>query len=219
MMKAQTIAAAGLLLTLRVHGQNVIFSGTGFGTYYYDIQQVDACDTSFATLNMGQLECSLETVLTLDQVNLDYVVAMNRTQLSEDMDIYCGKQVIVSVNGQPSSLPLFIGDGCVRCANGSASSDTWDPNGSPGLDFSYTVLSELSSSACADGHIDITWEIVDETLYNFDTNGSGTPQGPVAALGSRSTTPTSASAPSNVNPNVVPATLATWARPGLHYSN
>jgi hypothetical protein len=29
MMKAQIIAAAGLLLTLRAHGQNVIFSGTG----------------------------------------------------------------------------------------------------------------------------------------------------------------------------------------------
>jgi hypothetical protein len=176
MMKAQIIAAAGLLLTLRAHGQNVIFSGTGIETYYYDLQQVDACGTSFAAQNTGQLECSLETVLTLDQVNSDYVVAMNRTQLIGDMANYCGKKVIVSINGQPSSLPLFIGDGCERCAGGSASSNTWDPNSAPGPDLSYTTLSELSSSACADGHIDITWEIVDETLYNFDTNGSGTPQ-------------------------------------------
>jgi hypothetical protein len=137
MMKAQIIAAVGLLLTLRAHGQNVIFSGTGFGTYYYDLQQVDACGTSFAAQNTGQLECSLETVLTLDQVNSDYVVAMNRTQLIGDMANYCGKKVIVSINGQPSSLPLFIGDGCERCASGSASSDTWDPNSAPGLDLSY----------------------------------------------------------------------------------
>ena len=52
-MKAQIIAAAGMLLTLRTHGQNVIFSGTGFGTYYYDLQQVDACGTSFAAQNTG----------------------------------------------------------------------------------------------------------------------------------------------------------------------
>jgi len=122
----------------------------------------------------------LETALSLDQVNSNYVVAMNHTQLVGDMAKYCGKRVIVSVNGVPSSLPLFIGDGCARCAGGSYSSDSWNPVGAPGLDFSYTVLNELSSNACNDGHIDITWEIVDETLFTFDTTGAGTAQGPVA---------------------------------------
>jgi hypothetical protein len=176
MMKAQIIAVTGLLLTLRAHGQNIFFSGTGFRTYYYDLQQVDACSTLFTAQNTGQLECSLETALTLDQVNSDYVVVMNRTQLIGDMANYYEKKVIVSINGQPSSLPLFIGDGCERCAGGSALSNTWDPNNALNLDLSYTVLSELSSSACVNSHIDITWEIVDETLYNFDTNGSRTPQ-------------------------------------------
>jgi hypothetical protein len=105
---------------------------------------------------------------------------MNHTQLIGDMALYCGKKVIVSVNGVPSSLPLFIGDGCARCGTGSSSSGVWEPNGAPGLDFSYSVLSELSASACAAGHVSITWEIVDETLYDFDTNAPGSPEGPVA---------------------------------------
>ena len=129
---------------------------------------MDACGTSFAQ-NTDQLQCSLDTGVTLDQVNSDYVVAMNRINPLGTWPL--------TVERRSSSPPtLFIDDGCERCAGGSASSDTWDPNSAPGLDLSYAVLSELSSSACADRHIDITWEIVDETLYNFDTNGSGTPQ-------------------------------------------
>jgi hypothetical protein len=94
---------------------------------------------------------------------------MNATQLKGDLATYCGKQVIVSVNGVASNLQFFIGDGCKRCGTGSANNDVWDRNGAPGLDFSYTALNALSSSACADGHIDITWEIVNSTLYTFDT--------------------------------------------------
>ncbi|OBT60042.1 hypothetical protein VE03_10547, partial [Pseudogymnoascus sp. 23342-1-I1] len=66
----------------------------------------------------------------------------------------------------------------------STTSDTWEAAGAPGLDFSYSVLNELSGSACADGHIDITWDIVDETLYNFDTEGSDTAQGPASGSSS-----------------------------------
>jgi hypothetical protein len=218
-MKAQVIAAAGLLFALRAHGQDTIYSGTGFGTYYYDVEQVQACGADFSAQDTGQLECSLTQVLTLDMVNSNYVVAMNHTQLVGDMATYCGKKVIVSVNGQPSDLPLFIGDGCERCGTGSSSSTIWDPNGAPGLDFSYSVLSELSSSACAAGHIDLSWEIVDETLYNFDTTGAGTPQGPVTApVPSIATQPskTSVSGPTSVNTGVinpvVPTTLVTVTR-------
>lgn len=78
--------------------------------------------------------------------------------------------MIVSINGVSSSLPLFIGDGCQRYGTGSSSSNVWNPNGAPGLDFSYSVLSELSANACIDGRIPISWKIVDDTLYNFDTN-------------------------------------------------
>lgn len=166
-MKTQIFAAAGLLLAMKATAQSTLFSGSGFGTYYYDMEQVKACGTDFEYQNMGVVRCSPQAGLTLNDLNSNYIVAMNNTQLSADLSL-CGKRVIVSVDGQPSDLPLFIGDGCQRCGTGSATDDTWDANGAPGLDFSYSVLTELSgTAACADGHSAITWEIVDETIHEF----------------------------------------------------
>ena len=143
------------------------------------MKQVQACGTDFSNQNLGAVECSNLAAVSLDDIDSNYVVAMNHTQLIGDMSLYCGKKVLVTVNGVQSNLPLFIGDGCERCGTGSSSDTTWNANGAPGLDFSYSVLSQLSSDACNDGHIDISWEIVDETLYNFDTNAPGSPEGPV----------------------------------------
>ncbi|ELR10690.1 hypothetical protein VC83_08331 [Pseudogymnoascus destructans] len=193
MMKAQIIAAAGLLFSSRAYAQQSLNQGSGFGTYYFDVEQIETCGTSFAAQNQGGVMCSHIASLPLTDINTNYVVAMNNTLLRGDMAKYCGKKVVVSVNGVASSLPLFIGDGCERCGTGPSTSDTWEANGAPGLDFSYSVLNELSGSACADGHIDITWEIVDEKLYNFDTDGSGTVQGP-ASGGSSSGSSSSAAA-------------------------
>ncbi|EED14721.1 hypothetical protein TSTA_041960 [Talaromyces stipitatus ATCC 10500] len=168
-MKAQFITAAGLFAGAL--GQQSIFSGAGFGTYYYDVENVDDCGTSFKYQNMGPVMCNQETALTLNDINSNYIVAMNNTQLGSDPSLYCGKKVVVSVNGQASDLPLFIGDGCQRCGGGSLDATTWNAQAAPGLDFSLSVLNEISGGAgCTNGHVDITWEIVDETLYNFDTN-------------------------------------------------
>lgn len=205
-MGASIIPVAGLLMVLGVYGQNTIYTGSGFGTYYYDVQQIDACGTSFEYQNMGGVHCSLETTLSLTQINSNYLVAMNNTQLSSDMPLYCGKKVIVSINGQPSDLPLFIGDGCERCGTGSATATSWDSLGAPGLDFSYEVLNELSrGAACADGHINISWEIVDETLYDFDSTGSGLAQGPVSGPvpGSQTSSPTTSSPPLTLATSIV----------------
>jgi hypothetical protein len=188
MMTTQIVAAAGLLFS-GAYAQESLSRGSGFGTYYYDIEQINACGTSFAAQNEGGVMCSHITSLSLTNMNTNYVVAMNNTLLRGDMVKYCGKKVVVFVNSVASDLPLFIGDGCERCATGPSTSGSWEANGAPGLDFSYSVLNELSESACAKGHIDIAWNIVDEMLYNFDTDGSGSSQGPVSGSrngGSRS---------------------------------
>jgi hypothetical protein len=201
-MKTVSASAAVLLFALSAKAQDVIYSGTGFGTYYYDVEEVQACGTDFSNQNLGDVECNLQTGLTLDQINSDYLVAMNHTQLVGDMALYCGRKVIVTVNGVTSDLPLFIGDGCQRCGTGSSTSTVWNPTGAPGLDFSYSVLSQLNSEACDAGHIDISWQITNESksslsqpsytlnirsrltytrlaLYDFDTNAPGQPTGPV----------------------------------------
>jgi hypothetical protein len=170
MTKSQVLAAS-LLYVFHAHSQTAIYSGTGFGTYYYDIGQNNVCGTEFASQNEGFVECSPLAALSLNQINSEYLVAMNHSQLIGSMTKYCGKRVIVSVNGVSSSLPFFIGDGCQRCSTGS--STIWDPNGAPGLDFSYSALGNLSSNACIDGHISISWKIMDETLYDFHTEETG----------------------------------------------
>jgi hypothetical protein len=136
MTKSQVLAAS-LLYVFRAHAQTAIYSGTGFGTYYYNIGQTNACGSDFAAQNEGFVECSPLAALSLNQINSEYLVAMNYSQLVGNMVKYCGKRVIVSVDGVPSSLPLFIGDGCKRCSTGSSS--IWDPNGALGLDFSYGI--------------------------------------------------------------------------------
>ncbi|CRG89969.1 hypothetical protein PISL3812_07009 [Talaromyces islandicus] len=170
-MKFQYTAAAGIFALGAA--ADTIASGEGFGTYYYDIKQVDACGTSFKYQNQGGVMCSSQTLLSLDEMNTNYVVAMNNSQLGSDPSKYCGKKVVVTVNGKKSDMPLFIGDGCQRCATGSSESATWNAQGAPGLDFSYSVLNELTGdSACDSGHAAISWEILDESIYDFASGGS-----------------------------------------------
>lgn len=217
MKNNQILAAAGLLFTTAL-AQDEIYSGSGFGTYYYDIANANQCFTDFSNANLGQVECSLIQVWTLENVNSDYLVAMNHTQLVEDMGTYCGKRVIVSVNGVASDLPLFIGDGCERCATGSSTSTTWNADGAPGLDFSYTVAEQLSSEACDAGHIEITWEIVDELIYQFDYDGTGGSQGfvsttPTATTTASTTTPTTSPTGTTTTPTTTLVTTTSTATP------
>lgn len=166
-----TISALGALaLAAGASAQSTIFKGKGFGTYYYDIQQRQACGADFNNQNLGSVMCNWSTAKSLNDVNSNNLVAMSNLPLKtpEGRAKYCGKRVIVTVNGVKSDIPFFIGDGCERCAHGSDSQ--WNPNGAAGLDFSYSALSQLSPLACQNGHIDLEYEIVDESLYHFDTN-------------------------------------------------
>ncbi|KAL5089494.1 hypothetical protein Trisim1_005190 [Trichoderma cf. simile WF8] len=182
-MKTQTIASVGLFAKLAL-SQSVINSGNGFGTYYYDVVDRNGCGNNFANINTGFVECNQFTGLSLNQINSNNVVAMNRTLLASNFAKYCGKKVVVSFNGVPSSQQFFIGDGCERCATGPSTASVWNPNGAPGLDFSLSGLDGINSNGCFAGHLDISWQILDETLYNFDTNAPGQPTGPVSGGGS-----------------------------------
>ncbi|UKZ76883.1 hypothetical protein TrVFT333_004598 [Trichoderma virens FT-333] len=182
-MKTETIASVGLFAKLAL-SQAVINSGNGFGTYYYDIKDRTGCGNNFANMNQGFVECNQFTGLSLNQINNNNLVAMNHTLLASNLGKYCGKKVVVSINGVPSSIPFFIGDGCERCGTGSSTNTVWNPNGAPGLDFSLSSLDALNPNGCFAGHINLSWQILDQTLYNFDTNAPGQPTGPVNGGGS-----------------------------------
>ncbi|CAG8235316.1 unnamed protein product [Penicillium salamii] len=170
----QPTTAVCMLLAVCTFARSIIDSGEGFGTYYYDIEQVNSCGTTFQHQNNGGLRCNPTALLSIDEIHTNSVVAMNNTQLGMDPSLYGGKRFVVFVNGQQSDLQLFIGDGCQRCSLGSFFSDIWNAEGAPGLDFSYSVLEELSGGiACSIGHVAISWEILDEKLYDFDGSSSG----------------------------------------------
>lgn len=175
-MKGQITASLGLFAKLAL--SSVIYSGNGFGTYYYDVQHSESCDQDLSVANTGNVECSQFIALNLNEINSNNLVAMNHSLIASNLAQYCGRQVVVSVNGVASSTPFFIGDGCERCGTGSATGP-WNPNGAPGLDFSFSALSALNSNACSQGHINLSWQVLDTTLYNFDSNAPGQPEGPV----------------------------------------
>lgn len=167
----QTRLAVMLLLASLALTQDVIYSGAGFGTYYYDVVETEACRNSFQNMDNGLVECSLEQPWTLNDIGSNYVVAMNDTLLKENMGRYCGKRAIVFMNGVPSRLPFFVGDGCHRCGTRPADRDTWNPDGAPGLDFSFSALRGLSSEICENGHVDISWKVINEQIYDFAMTG------------------------------------------------
>lgn len=165
-MQFSLATLSALVLASGASAANTLLSGKGFGTYYFDIKQTKACGADFSLQNKGSVMCSWTKGRTLNDINSNNLVAMANTALktADGRNKYCGKRVIVTVNGKKSNIPFFIGDGCERCAHGSDS--TWNPNGAAGLDFSYSQLAALSSEACAKGHISISYEIVDEKLYS-----------------------------------------------------
>ena len=153
--------AAVLSQILRAVAQKTLFTGTGTGTYYYDIHEVQVRGIDFTDQNMGNVGCSA-SALSLDQISSNYIVAINNTQLHENLPELCGKKVILYVNGRRSNVPLFVGDGCARCAVDS------------GVDLSYSVLNDMMQGmAWEKGHTTIRWEILDQNIYTFDTASEG----------------------------------------------
>lgn len=114
-MKLLTPVAASILaLVSHAQAQDVIDAGNGFGTYYYDIEQVQACGTDFSNQNLGFVECNYNTGLSLNEIDSNYVVAMNHTQIAADLAYYCGKG---------SSLPSMVYNLTCLCSLAMAVND------------------------------------------------------------------------------------------------
>ncbi|KAK2616969.1 hypothetical protein QQS21_000058 [Conoideocrella luteorostrata] len=119
-------------------------------------------------MNKGYVQCSFSKSLSLNLINSNYVVAMSHTALTGNLDKYCATRVVVTIR-KKFDMPFFICDGCERCGKGKPDGK-WNAAGAPGLDFSYSALSEFSPQACFAGHIDFSWEVVDDTLYHLSTH-------------------------------------------------
>jgi len=96
---------------------------------------------------------------TLRQRNNDNIVAIPISLM--DKAKYCGKRVIVTINGQErDDLPLVVWDSCSACG---------EP-GNGGLDFSSNTFAELVGvERCSEGRIkgEMSWRIVDEQIMDW----------------------------------------------------
>lgn len=96
---------------------------------------------------------------TLRQRNNDNIVAIPISLM--DKAKYCGKRVIVTINGQErDDLPLVVWDNCLECGRA----------GNGGLDFSSNMFAELVGvERCAEGRIknELSWRIVDEQIMDW----------------------------------------------------
>jgi len=165
-MKASLIALAVLFMAVQAFGAHVLYQGRGDATFYYDITGVGPCGPANGIRspfpeNQGYAMCEWTSPnpKRLIQYGTNNIVAIPNQLLRPNIRKFCGKRVIVSVNGKErSDLRLVVWDGCEAC------------NGNGGLDFSSTIFAKLfGQNRCAAGRIkgEITYKIVDEQVIPF----------------------------------------------------
>lgn len=142
-------------------GGTTLLSGSGSGTYYYDItnRMCPGIDTS--SLNNAYPKCTSNDPAfykTLGQYGNNNIIAIDNNLLSAPggRERYCGKQVRVYRNGAEVPGPFVIMDGCPTC-------------GSTKLDFSLTALDRISGgNACQGGNIGgLSWTVTSNQIIPF----------------------------------------------------
>ena len=163
MRKAFT-AITVLFLGAQTVAQDLL-TGAGDATFYYDINGGGTCGPANGisaypeTGGYCMCEGSNPNPRVLGDYGTNNIVAMPNSLLGGNLGTYCGKKVIVSVDGQErDDLDLFIWDGCEAC------------NANDGLDFSSTIFGDLfGEDRCGEGRIsgELSWRIVDEQVQPF----------------------------------------------------
>jgi hypothetical protein len=134
-------------------------SGSGTGTYYYDIARSNCGGGSFAETN-GYPKCTSNTSYkTLAQYGTNNIVAIDNNLLNAPggRERYCGKQIRVYRNGaEVAGGPFVVMDGCAGC-------------GSTTIDFSLTAADSISGGrACQDGRIGgLSWSVTTNQIIPF----------------------------------------------------
>ena len=138
---------------------SVLLSGSGTGTYYYDIARSNCGGGSFAETN-GYPKCTSNTSYkTLAQYGTNNIVAIDNNLLNAPggRERYCGKQIRVYRNdAEVAGGPFVVMDGCAGC-------------GSTTIDFSLTAADSISGGrACQDGRIGgLSWSVTTNQIIPF----------------------------------------------------
>lgn len=143
---------------------NSLYSGSGSGTYYYDLHTW-CSGLPPPPENDGYPYCASfdpaqPTYKTLRQLGTNNVIAIDRNIITSNRAMLCGKKIQVFKDGAPVSAPdggdFFVWDGCEACIGGSR------------IDFSLSGLQKAESDACTVGLVPgITWQVMDEQVQQF----------------------------------------------------
>ncbi|KAJ3139378.1 hypothetical protein HK100_011715 [Physocladia obscura] len=147
-----------IAITSATSSSNILISGSGDGTYYYDVTGLTCDGQAEYPENNGYTSCEpsappYETLLERDN---NYIVALAVDQMNGNKEKLCGKRVIISYNGQVVEGNFVVWDSCVACAGGVR------------LDFSLSALETIDSQACTLGVVPgINWEVTDEQVIPY----------------------------------------------------
>ncbi|KAJ3119391.1 hypothetical protein HK100_000337 [Physocladia obscura] len=128
---------------------NILISGSGSGTYYYDITGRTCNGAPPYPEDNGYTFCEPDSGYeTLTQRGDNYIVALALDQMQANKAGLCGKQVIVKYNGNVVPGNFVVWDACQACTGGVR------------LDFSVTALLSINSNACQLGVVPgVSWEV------------------------------------------------------------
>ncbi|KAJ3062588.1 hypothetical protein HDU98_001534, partial [Podochytrium sp. JEL0797] len=135
---------------------NVLISGSGDGTYYFDITGAGCADQPYlaetlVTVAQGYTSCEKYNGMPLAARGDNNIVALAIDQMNGNKDTLCGKRVIVSYDGKVVPGTFVVWDSCVACTGGVR------------LDFSLGALLEIEPNTCHMGVVPgISWEVTDE---------------------------------------------------------
>jgi hypothetical protein len=155
-------------ILLTVYGE-IIYSGTGLGTYYFDITGLHNSHLVGETCphdnfpeyveNNGIAQCEShnpKNYITMKQRNNNNIVAIDSSILSRNRAGLCGKAVNIWFEGQKIDRPFVVWDGCKACFGGVK------------IDFSLEALVDIDSDTCHLGMVPgIRWEVTDEQEIKF----------------------------------------------------
>ncbi|KAJ3069543.1 hypothetical protein HDU98_007383, partial [Podochytrium sp. JEL0797] len=136
---------------------NVLISGSGSGTYYYDVNNAVCPGAPLYPENQGYTSCEPSTgYQTLASRNTNFIVALAVDQMNGNKANLCGKRVVVKHNGQVVPGTFVVWDSCAACTGGVK------------LDFSLSALQQISSDACFLGVVPgVSWEVTDEQVIPY----------------------------------------------------
>jgi hypothetical protein len=143
--------------------KNVLYSGLGLGSYYYDaFGELCPFETVQYPENLGIASCESyftgPNQIPLKDHSSNNLIAIDNTLLQEPggREKFCGKRVIVRYNGVLINQVFVVWDGCTACLDGAR------------LDFSRSALVDIDPEACNLGLLQgISWNVIDEQVMEF----------------------------------------------------